>query len=205
MTSLSIIVPTAGRASLERTILSYLPQMAACDELLVMGDTLDGPLPQTEAICAKYAPLVRYVPTKHKEHTFGHLELNDGLDLARGDYVLGNDDDDCATPDALPAIRAVIGQLPDAMPLLFRYRSYHGPIYWHAVNKEGEPFEGCLEVGHIGGHCLVAPNLPGMVGRFTERYQGDWDWIMNTLTRWPDGIHSAAWVDHQIAIARPGL
>lgn len=201
MTTLSILVPTAGRLSVERTILSYLPQMADGDELLVMGDTIDGPLPETEAICAKYGPLVRYVPTKlptkDGEHSFGHNELNAGLDLTCGNYILGNDDDDIATPDALAAIRAVIAQLPEPSPLLFRYRACHGPVYWHEV--------GCLTEGHIGGHCAVFPNLPGLVGRFTERYQGDYDYILDTLNRWPDGINSAVWVDHMIAIARPTL
>lgn len=195
MTTLSILIPTMGRPSIERAVLSYLPQMHPGDELLVLGDTRNGPLLDTEAILEKYRPLVRYVPVPSTHCTFGHAELNHGLDISKGDYIVCNDDDDCATEHALGIIRAVVSNLEEPTPLLFKYRAYHGPIYWHEA--------GCLAEGHIGGHCLVTPNLPGLVGRFTERYQGDWDWVMNTLTRWPGGIHSAAWVDAMIAIARP--
>lgn len=197
---LSIIVPTMGRPSIERCVLSYLPQMHPGDELIVVGDEIDGPLIATPALLEKYAPLVRYVPTNHGEHSFGHREIGTGLDLARGDYILGNDDDDVATPNALVGIRAVISQLERPTPLLFKYRSYHGPIYW----SEG----GCLVEGQIGGHCLVTPNLPGRVGRYTDRYAGDYDMIMDTLSRWgtpedPQGLNSALWADFMIAVARP--
>lgn len=200
MTKLTIIIPTMGRPSITRAVLSYLPQMHPGDELIVVGDEIDGPLIETPALLEPYAPLVRYVPTNHGEHSFGHREINSGLDLARGDYLILNDDDDIATPNALTGIRAVISQLPAPAPLLFKYRAYHGPIYWH----EG----GCLAEGHIGGHALVAPNLPGKVGRFTDRYAGDWDWVMDTLSRWgtpddPSGKASALWADFMIAIARP--
>lgn len=197
MTSLSIIVPTAGRVTIERTILSYLPQMRVEDELLVMGDTTDGPLDRTATICAQYKPLVQYIPCKSTEHTWGHAEINAGLTLAHGDYVLGNDDDDVATGGALDIIRETVAGLDRDRPLLFRFRSYVGQVFWD--------IEGNFRENHIGGHCGVFPNLPGRVGRYTARYQGDFDYLKSTIDLWPNGIEDARWVDQIIAIARPAL
>lgn len=197
MTSLSIIVPTAGRVTIERTILSYLPQMAPCDELLVMGDTTDGPLPKTATICDQYGPLVRYVPCSSRAHSWGHNEINRGLELAHGDYVLGNDDDDIAAPGALGIIRDTVAGLDAPRPLLFRFRSYVGQVFWDR--------EGNFQENHVGGHCGVFANLPGRVGRYTERYQGDFDYLKSTIDLWPNGIEDALWVDKIIAIARPAL
>ncbi len=192
-TSITIIIPTCGRRSIDRAVLSYLPQMHPGDELLVMGDTIEGDLIETEAILTKYWPLVRYIPVKHERHSFGHSEINDGLDLAKNSWIVGCDDDDVATPDALASIRAVVSQLDEPVPLLFRFRSYVGHIFWDTP--------GTVRECHIGGHCLVTPNLPGKVGRYTERYNGDYDYIVDTLSRWPPD--SALWVDKLIAIARP--
>ncbi len=197
MTTLSILIPTAGRPLIERAILSYLPQMQAEDELLVLGDTAGGPLHQTEAICARYAPLVRYVPCGQQQHSWGHAELNTGLIQARCDYLVTNDDDDVAAPDALATIRRTVAGLDRALPLLFRFRSYYGPIFWEQA--------GDLRENHVGGHCAVFPNLPGRVGRYTDRYQGDFDYIRSTLDLWPNGADDVRWVDAIIAIARPAL
>lgn len=195
-TSLSIIVPTAGRPSLARTLASAAPQLRPGDECIVVGDVLDGPLPQTEAICRDF-PFVRYVEHAAERHHWGHPQFEAGQAVAVGDWLLGNDDDDIFTPDAFDAIRAVIAGLAWPRPLLFRFLSHFGLTFWHTA--------GLVAQGHIGGHCLVQPNLPGKVGQRrrdgTYRYESDYDWIVDTLSRWyPVG---PVWVDHVIAEARP--
>ncbi len=195
MTTLSILIPTAGRPLIDRAILSYLPQMQAEDELLVLGDTAGGPLPATEDICRKYGHQVRYVPCGHQQHSYGHAEINTGLIQARGDYILGNDDDDIAAPHALDLIRETIAGLDRARPLLFRFKSYLGRTFWE--------IEGDFRECHIGGHCAVFPNLPGRIGRYTDRYNGDFDYLKSTIELWPNGIEDARWIDGIIAIARP--
>jgi hypothetical protein len=56
-----------------------------------------------------------------------------------------------------------------------------------------------VEESAIGGHCLVAPNVPGKLGQWGCRYGGDFDWLVSTLAHWPDG---PAWYDDVIADAR---
>lgn len=188
-----IVIPTAGRATLRRTLDSMARQMGAGDRCLVVGDTLDGPLPQTEAIVADY-PWCRYLAHAGARHTWGHEQINVGLPLVGGDWVFCQDDDDIFTDDAFAAIRAAIAVLAHPCPLLFRFRSrFGGQVYWdHA---------GVIAEGHIGGHCLVTPNLPGLVGLRTHRYQGDYDWIVDTIARWQP--IAPQFVDAIIALARP--
>jgi glycosyltransferase involved in cell wall biosynthesis len=197
MTTLSILIPTPGQGRpLSRCLDSIKPQLHPGDEVLVIGDTHDGPLPEVEALVAEYGDLFRYIGHDAGHHCFGHCQLNHGLEQAKGDYLTANDDDDIYTPDAFAAMRAVAERLPEPRPLLFRFQSHYGPVWWD---------EQVVEINRIGGHCAVFPNLPGRVGRYTCRYQGDFDFIRSTLDLWPGGDLAAVWVNHIIAIARPSL
>lgn len=191
--TLSLLIPTFGRDSLRRTIASALPQLAPGDEIVVIGDTRLGPLPGTAAICAAAGSRVRYLPHDGGRMSYGHDQLNHGMRHATGDYLAFNDDDDIWTPGALDALRRTAATHP-GVPLLFRFRSYHGGrVFWDTA--------GLIAEGHIGGHCLVAPNDPAKLGKWTRRYQGDFDFVRDTLARYPR--ESALWLDVVIAIARP--
>ena len=198
--TLSAIVPTAGRASLRRTLESAAPQMLPGDEVIVVGDTTDGPLPETEAICRDF-PFVRYVECPSGEHNWGHEQTDHGLTIARGDWLLCNDDDDIWTPGAFEAIRGAIAYAKVPRPLLFRFKSHYGDgfVFWHTPSPEW------IRPGHIGGHCLVQPNAPGKVGmrlkHGTYRYESDFDQIANTLALWRPV--EPLWCDFIIAEARP--
>lgn len=199
--TLGIVVPTAGRASLRRTLESMAPQMRKGDRCLVVGDTLDGPLPHTEAIVADY-PWCRYRPHAGKAHTWGHEQINIGLRLVGGDWVMCQDDDDIYVPDAFDAIRGVIAALHRPRPLLFRFRSYHnGIVYWDDYARAHYDLHRTVPEGHIGGHCLVTPNRPRRMAPRGLHYQGDHTWITDTLALW--GAVEPLWVDKIIAIARP--
>jgi hypothetical protein len=76
-----------------------------------------------------------------------------------------------------------------------RFVSWFGPTFWDTPGKAVE--------SHIGGHCAVFPN-DELLGRFTCRYQGDYDYIRSTLDNW-GGDDQAVWVDDVIAIARPQI
>ncbi len=193
--TLSLIIPTAGRLSLRRTLESAAPQILPGDECLVVGDTFSGPLPQTEAICRDY-PWVRYLEHAGEAHQFGHPQFDAGQDAARGDWLLGNDDDDIWTPEAFGVIRDTIAHLDQPRPLLFRFLSHWGIVFWL--------MRGLVAQGAIGGHCLVQPgHAHGKVGyRRASHYEGDFAWIQHTLANWAP--LEPEWVDYIIAEARPG-
>lgn len=196
--TLSLIIPTAGRASLRRTLESAAPQVLPGDECIVVGDVLDGPLPQTEAICRDF-PWVRYIEHAGEAHTWGHEQMAAGIGQARGDWLFGNDDDDVWTPDAFAAIREAIAYAERPRPLLFRFKPYFTDdlLIWHTPGMEW------VKQGHIGGHCLVQPgHAHGKVGAYGgARYEADYDWVVATLKNWEP--IEPLWCDHVIAVQRP--
>jgi glycosyltransferase involved in cell wall biosynthesis len=206
MPSISAIIPTAATdverlTLLRRSVLSALHQVRAGDEVIVAGDTTDDPLDAVRDLCGRLgaeAPpgaAVRFLAHSPGHHDFGHAQINAAMAVARGEWLTFNDDDDVYTPTAFAAIREYAGALVSPAPLLFRFRSYHGPTFWLV--------KGLLGQGLIGGHCLVAPNRPAMLGAWSDRYEGDWDFIKGTLEKWAAvGVHPV-WCDRLIAIARP--
>ena len=188
---LGIVIPTQGRETLQRAMESCWSQMAPQDELIIVVDRYEMPTfhqrfthPQT---------MVLNYDAGH--HCWGHCQLNYGLSIARADYILCQDDDDIYAPGAFDRIRSAIDALKQPRPLLFRFQSWFGPIFWD------EP--GVARESHIGGHSAVFPN-DERLGRFTCRYAGDFDYIRSTLDNW-GGDHRAVWVDDVIAIARPSV
>lgn len=207
MTTLTAIIPTQARdlerlALLRRSMLSALHQLGPGDELIVVGDTREGPLDDVRELCGRVgqeAPAgacVRYLPHDSGRPSWGHDPLNHAMSKAEGDYLTFNDDDDVWAAGAFQAMRDEIAKLPSPRPLLFRFRSYHGPTFWLVPGLLGE--------GLIGGHCIVAPNLPSLLGQWSERYEGDWDFIETTLALWASVGVQPVWCDRLIAIARPG-
>jgi hypothetical protein len=199
ITTLSLIIPTAGRPSLRRTLESAAPQILPWDECIVVGDTHDGPLHETELICRDYG-WVRYIAHDAGGHHWGHPQFEAGQAAARNGWIVGQDDDDVWTPGAFAAIREAIAHAEYPRPLLFRFRSQLGGfVFWHTPGRDW------IRQGHIGGHCLVQPNLPGKVGqravKGTYRYESDFDWIADTLARWAPV--EPLWCDYIIAIQRP--
>lgn len=193
--TLSVVIPTPGRASLARTLDSIAPQMGPGDQVIVVGDTREGQLPPMEALCGRHPAGPLYVPFTDGLMSWGHHQIQYGLGFATGDYVLAQDDDDIYLPGAFDAIRAAASDNPGRV-LLFRFRSQRlgGVVFWHTPGPEW------IRQGHIGGHCLVQPNIPGKVGQLTARYEGDFDWIVDTLARHEE---PPVWCDFIIAEQLP--
>lgn len=188
---LSIIVPTPDGDGLDRLFDSLLPQLTNGDEVIVVGDTHDGPLPLVEETCRALGPHFRYVEHDARGHAWGHPQINQGMQQARGDYLVFIDDDDVFTPEALHIIRTAAGELREPRVLMFRFE----------CQRLGRTLPEAHEVieSAIGGHCIVPPNIPDRLGQWGDRYGGDFDFIVSTLAHWPDG---PVWCDDVIAIAR---
>lgn len=196
--TISAIVPTQGRPTLERALASAAPQLLSGDEVLVIVDTHGMGEADFFAVAARVSA---FGPQFHAHgydagfHAYGHPQFDHGLTLAEGDYILGNDDDDVWTADAFAAIREAIAALESPRPLLFRFRSPWGTLYWQE--------RGLVRQATIGGHCLIQPGQAhGRVGyRQARHYEADFTWIVNTLANWAPT--EPVWVDQVIAIQRP--
>lgn len=191
---LTVIVPTIGREHLSRTLRSIRDQrLTDRDEILVVGDTLDGPLPEVERLAALAGDPFRYVPHAGDRHWYGFPQINHAIRLARpGNYLLTLPDDDVLTAGALDQVRRAI--TPDRpRPLMFRFLS---PMGWVVPDREE------VAQANVSNQCFVVPNLPGRVADLRyERYESDYDWIVETLARWPEG--SLVWCAPLLVHARP--
>lgn len=185
---LSIIVPTADGEGLETLFASLEGQFQAGDEVLVVGDSHDGP--PLGVAPAVWAAGHIYMEHNAGHHCWGHCQINYGITQATGDYLVFIDDDDCFPDGALDAIRRAAAEQPAPRPLMFQFYSRrHGRTLppRHEVRESA-----------IGGHSIVVPNIPDRLGQWTCRYAGDYDWIVSTLALWSDG---PAWYDDVIACA----
>jgi len=170
------------------------PQLEPGDEVIVVGDTHDRELPVVERTVASFGEQFKYLAHNAGHHCYGHCQLDAGLAVARGDYYHCNDDDDVWAPGALTLMRRGARFFPDK-PLLFRFKSYFQTVYWDELGR--------LERNHVGGHCLVAPLVPGKVGKFSCDYSGDFDYVSSAVEAF-GGVHEAVWLTDVVAIARPG-
>ena len=191
---LSIIVPTRDP---QRPLASCLDTVVRQplhegDEVLVVGDTTDGPLPEIEATVKQFGPQFRYLSLAGEVHDYGHSQAQYAMSQARGDWLVFNDDDDVFTVGAFDAIRKAIAELSEPRPILFKFLTHYGYLVWDRK---------VIEQGHIGGHCIVCPNIPERLGVWTPRYEGDFDFIRSTLDLWP--ADAVVWNKTVIAVARP--
>lgn len=189
--SLTIITPTAGRESLRDTLCSYAHQMGPDDEFLVMGDGTDGMVPDVFDIMAAFDARFRYVQVKSPFHSWGHLELRTGIRMASKAFIVGNDDDDIATPNALADIRAAIAEQPYPRPLFFQFMTPWREVLWDRPE---------LVETRVGGHMLVQPNDPERLAYPTARYSGDFDYLVSAFNHYGGDV---AWIPKLIAWTRP--
>lgn len=192
--TLSLLVPTHREdRPLARCLDSVAGQLLPGDEVIVVGDTHDGPLPGVERRVVGYGPQFTYLPHDAGHHCYGHCQLQAGLAIARGDYYHCNDDDDVWTPDALTLMRRAVQFWP-GKAMLFRFRSYFQTVYWDELGR--------FERNHVGGHCLLAPRVDGKIGRFSCDYNGDFDYVSSAVEAC-GGPREAVWLTDVVAIARP--
>lgn len=188
MVSLSIIVPTCGRPTLARTLESIAAAgVTAADEILVIGD---GRQPAAHGIAMRWMHMLSlfYLETKPTRCS-GNAQRNEGLKLATGTHVLAIDDDDAYRPEALDLVRAAALSTPDRF-LIFRMQSHTHRHPWGTLWKCQYP-----SMGNVGTPMMVAPNIPGKLGRYGNRYEGDFDFLESTLAHYPEG---ARWIEDVI-------
>lgn len=197
--SLTVITPTVGRPSLERTLDSLVGQLHAGDEWLVVGD---GPQPTAreavERVQSRTTATVRYLehgPTGR----WGNAQRQHAMSMAGGDYLWFVDDDDMAAAGAVQAIRQAIAEHP-GHGFMFRMDttsladSTVGLVLWKVA--------GDLRWRGVGGPMFVAPNDPQRLGRWdTDVYAQDWPYIRDTVRCYPDGW--LVWRPEIIYIVRP--
>lgn len=180
--TVTYLVATVGRPSLEAALQSIVNQSRPGDEVLVIGATS-----AIQETAHKYG--CRYVFCE-PGNDWGATERNVATPYATGDYLAFLDDDDLAAPGSRAAIEHAISLNP-GLPAIFRMQyGTSGPILW------GRPE---LALGNVGTPMFILPNDRSKLGIWTSRYGGDFDFISSM--QWaPDSI---VWRGEVIANIRP--
>ena len=105
----SVIIPTIGRATLDRAVMSVLNQDFSLDEfeVIVVNDS-GQPLPKPKWQGSQNVSILN---TNRRERSFAR---NSGAAIAKGDYLCFLDDDDWLLPGALREFRELACQKPDS-------------------------------------------------------------------------------------------
>lgn len=191
--TLSVVIPTRDGQDMERCLRSITEQdLMVGDEILVVGDTESGPLSHVQRLVANLGAPFRYLAHAAGYHAWGHPQRNAGIASATGDFLVFIDDDDAFLPSAFANIRRALSEQAEPKPHLFRFIAFDRRVLWQRE---------AVEEGHIGGRQFVVPNVPVRLGSWSDRYNGDFDFVRSTLDLWPEG--SLVWRQEVISIARP--
>lgn len=178
--SISIIIPTLGRPSLMRTLLSVMHQIRGDDEVLVIGD---GPQPAAEEIVSRWKGRLRYIEGP-RTRAWGHAQRNLGMERAGGKFLSFMDDDDIYVPDALEKMRRAIEEVGEAY-FLFRIR-YMSTVLWRVpdIARANVSTQMALVANNRDrlGTWRPSPATPNGSG-------GDYDFILETAYKWNAVIH----------------
>jgi glycosyltransferase involved in cell wall biosynthesis len=178
--NLSIVIPTQGRPSLETTLASIRAVAGPDDvEIVVVGDTTNNdfaePLRDAMALCSGHR--ARYAPYDGGAHCWGQPQRNYGQMIATGKWLAFSQDDNVYIDRGLDAMLGDITMSAVmAVPRLYRVQTKFGFVVWM------EPFQ--LALGRIDADCIVVPRVEEKLGQWGLGYNGDWDFIEQTVGNW---------------------
>ena len=185
--ALTIVIPTIGRSSLEATLDSIACQIEMFDQVFVIGD---GTYPETRKLVQKYGIQYGYFELKDgPHHDWGATARNFGIEIAKKAYIAFMDDDDRYLPGAFKCIKTAIQTFP-GHPFMFRML-HEREILW----KTNE-----LCIGNVSSQMVVVPNIQAKLGRFSERYDGNFDFIRSTADFYFPDYNPFIWCEDIISV-----
>lgn len=177
---LSIIIPTCGRDTLERTLSSvFAGGYSKSDEVIVVED---GPQPNAKRIVDKFQSkiTISYLHSP-QDSWYGNAQRNIGMKAAKGSHLLFIDDDDEYTRDAICTIRAAINQNSQNI-IIFRMVAKDGRLIWNDKS---------IRLANVSTQMFVVPNIQSLLGIWGQgiprgKNGGDFAFLKTTVNRWPN-------------------
>jgi glycosyltransferase involved in cell wall biosynthesis len=185
MNVVTVIIPTIGRLSLDRTLDSVMCQLRPDDRVMVVGD---GYQPLSRDQCNKRGPQVAYGEINPPAHNWGHNQRNWAMRQASGTHIAFLDDDDIWVPGAREAL-----EVAAPIPTIYRMRIPNNGMLWRRPH---------LQEGNVGTPMIVVPNVPERFGVWGDRYEGDFDFISSTVAAWGGNVE---WREEFLCHVRPDL
>lgn len=186
--TLTVIVPTVGRASLARTLQSVASQAGENDEILVVAARTADRQKVLHAI-PKSAATWRLLTCREPLSNHGDIERNLAIPHANGTHLCFLDDDDIYLPGALAAMR----DRATDVPVIFRMSHWLIRPLWN---------EPTLRFGNVSTQMFLVPNTPGKLGRWAPHVNTEGtDFTFITETCELQG--APLWDKRLIAQARP--
>lgn len=191
---ITVVVPTVGRESLKKTLVSLgWQRWRKDDQILIVGDGRQDRAREMVQSDSRFT----YVEVPGPGNSWGHSVRNEvnRLGLATGSHIVNLDDDDILVQDAVSTICEEIEKTPN-VPLLFQMDARNrglGFVWskpWGIVDR------------NVSSACIVTPNVKEKLGRWDEtKYNGDLSFVQETV-----GLYSGAvrWVPFVTTICRPG-
>lgn len=190
--SISIIIPTMGRATLLRALLSLSCQLHTDDQIILVSD---GPSENVKRIADRsgvnhviYESSYQY---RNCGHRCGNAARDFGMRKATRDILAFLDDDDVYMPNALFSIRKITS-IHNNVPIIFKMIHTSGKVLWNAKS---------VTYGNIGTPMFVIPNNQDKLGTWGLKSGGDFDFISQTISNYsPDSV---IWSNDIICCCRP--
>lgn len=191
----SVIIPSIGRPMLVRTVLSLVMQnQPNLIEPIVVFDSHEPPPDGFGDILGALAkatdgvwPFLRYFTYDAGHHCWGHCQRNYGMLQAHGTHLAFLDDDDVWLEDAIISMNRWANDLP----AIFRMRYNDGSVLWKTPT---------LDEGNVGTPMFLVPNKPHKLGTWGDRYEGDFDFILETSSLYEGRL---CWQRDVVAHIRP--
>jgi len=208
---ISVILPTVGRATLGRTLDSIVPQMCQGDEIIAVcdgshaKDRVELEKLRIESGKSRFngdiAVYEYQTPPQTPKPWVGQPQRRYALDnrLASGDLIMWMGDDDVMRPGSLSAVRECAEEYPERV-ILCKFKAWWPgrPVLW----SNEMPVDDRFREGWLSDHSIISPNIPEKLGQFGLHYQGDFQFLSETVERF-GGIEKVVWLDYVCAVMRP--
>ena len=190
--SLSVVIPTCGRETLERTLESItVAGITKADEIIIVGD---GPQPVSRRIAESFRSPARITYLESEEtRAFGGRQRNLGMEVASRSHLVFIDDDDCYLPDALRWMREAAEKNPSQITL-FRIQERRDKFEWDTVWTRKK-----VEFSNVGTQGILLPNRKQYFGTWPSHPGSDYHFLRGTVDRWPGREPWVVW-DERVVV-----
>lgn len=192
--TISVIIPSIARKSLIDSIASLADQSdPSLIEPIIVFDSHRPAPPDFGDLLMRLAAFrdawhfVRSYTLDAGHHCSGNCQRNYGMLQAKGKLLAFLDDDDIWSPSAQDAIE----QHAKDRPVVFRMRYNDGRVLWRSTE---------IVEGNVGTPMIVVPNDPYKLGTWSERYEADFDFLLEMSSLYDGRVD---WRTDVIAEIRP--